>query len=151
LGIITVSEAWINVLNWTIIQELVKKTTGTILTEEMKLKGIALFRQKHPNNDEIYELEPEDIEKELFYIYMQMLKGRFQDVAKTLKNPPEIKHEAEFDEELLEEMENQFGFIPEINYLSKMMKNNPELRKLFKKRTGKGSDEDEAAPDNFYI
>ena len=58
-----------DILNFEVIQEFVKKLTGSTIDEDLKETGFKEFEEKY-SNDEIYEEEATEIEQELIKIYL---------------------------------------------------------------------------------
>ncbi|MHA1821065.1 MAG: hypothetical protein ACTSU2_13180 [Promethearchaeota archaeon] len=64
------SVTWKDVLNWGLIEELFRNTTGKRLSDEEKENGIKKLEEKY-SKDELFEKEPTELEKELLSIYLK--------------------------------------------------------------------------------
>ena len=109
------------------------------LDDKTKEEGLKTFENNHPNEEEIYELEPEEIEQELIGIYIKLLEKKYKGLPKKKKG-------------ILIDLQEGTNMTPEFDYISKIMERNPEFRRLLKRMQRK-EDEDEEDDDksNLYI
>ncbi len=120
-----------DILNFEVIQEFVKKLTGTTIDEDLKEIGFKELEEKY-STDEIYEKEATDIEQELIKIYLDLLEEKGVKVRKRIRIP----------------MPMSGKFPPtDSQSLKKFLKEFPELRKLIEEILDE-DDDDDYEPDD---
>jgi hypothetical protein len=128
------------ILNWLLIEDIIRKVTNTKLDEETKLIGLRKLGKTY--GESLFEMPPDEIEKELVAIYIESMKKnkKYVEPEKPIKKMDEGEEEKDF----IEGLDERAKLIPELQYFNSMMKKNPEFKKIVKKlRFAKNEDEEE--------
>lgn len=128
------------ILNWMLIEDIVRKVTSTLLDEETRLVGLKKLGKIYGVN--LYEMPPDEIEKELIAIFIETIKksNKYIEQPKSLKRLKDNEEDKEFTDDL----DERAKVVPELQYFNQMIKKNPEFKKIVKRlRSAKNQDEDE--------
>lgn len=123
-----------------LIEDIVRKATNLLLDDDVKISGLKKLGKIYGDN--LYEMPPDEIEKELIAIYVEALKkgNKYFDQSRIFKKPEETEEEKEF----IDELDERAKAVPELQYFNQMMRKNPEFKKIVKKlRSAKNQDEDD--------
>lgn len=130
--------SWKTVIQWELIKNRVRQALGLEIDKINKEKALKIFEERHPVDD-IYELEIETIESELIEILIKIMdKGTKKSQKK---------------KRIFIELKEGTNFRPELNYIAKILEQDPSLKRLFKKRREKDQNDDEEEEDrsSMYI
>lgn len=128
--------SWKDIIQWEVISTLVNEAfDGDIeIDEETKQESLKKFEELH-TAEEINEMDFDDIEDEMIDILVNILDdGTNKGTGK---------------EALIEIKEN--SKLNELNYLAKMMEQNPNLKRVFQRRKKKNMDDDDDKNKLMYI
>ena len=126
-----------NIINWEIIEDIIKKSLRVRLDEPTKIKGLKMLDERY--GQELLEIPPDEIEKELIGYYIKELKGK--------TDAEEIELEDDEEDDFFEELEEKAQTHPELQYISQIVQMNPEFKKIIKKLR-KASKEQEEKDDD---
>lgn len=128
--------SWKNIIQWEVISILVNEAfDGEIeINEEIKQESLQKFEELH-SEEEINEMDFDDIEDEIIDILIDILddgtnKGKEKEVLIEIKGNSKLT---------------------DLNYLAKMMEQNPNLKRVFQKRKKKNMDDEDDNKFNMYI
>ena len=120
--------SWKDIIQWEVISILVNEAfDGDLeIDEEIKQESLQKFEELH-SEEEINEMDFDDIEDEMIDILIDILddgtnKGKEKEVLIEIKKNSKLT---------------------DLNYLAKMMEQNPNLKRVFQKRKKKNTDDDE--------
>ena len=120
--------SWKDIIQWEVISILVNEAfDGDLeIDEEIKQESLQKFEELH-SEEEINEMDFDDIEDEMIDILIDILddgtnKGKEKEVLIEIKGNSKLT---------------------DLNYLAKMMEQNPNLKRVFQKRKKKNMDDDE--------
>ena len=120
--------SWKDIIQWEVISILVNEAfDGDLeIDEELKQESLQKFEELH-SEEEINEMDFDDIEDEMIDILIDILddgtnKGKEKEVLIEIKGNSKLT---------------------DLNYLAKMMEQNPNLKRVFQKRKKKNTDDDE--------
>lgn len=120
--------SWKDIIQWEVISILVNEAfDGDIeINEETKQESLKKFEELH-SEEEINEMDFDDIEDEMIDILIDILddgttKGKGREALIEIKGNSKLN---------------------DLNYLAKMMEQNPNLKRVFQKVKKKNMDDDE--------
>ena len=126
--------SWKDIIQWEVISILVNEAfDGDIeINEEIKQESLQKFEELH-SEEEINEMDFDDIEDEMIDILIEILDDG--------------PHKGKGREVLIEIKDNS-----KLNHLTKMMEQNPNLKRVFQRQKKKNIDDDEDDnKSNMYI
>ena len=129
--------SWKDIIQWEVISILVNEAfDGDLeIDEELKQESLQKFEELH-SEEEINEMDFDDIEDEMIDILIDILddgtnKGKEKEVLIEIKRNSKLA---------------------DLNYLARMMEQNPNLKRVFQRQKKKNIDDDEDDnKSNMYI